>query len=141
MSIRVSRGLQRVPFLLRQRFLLSLGAGALATGLALSCRPHSSSLAGYLRIRSRGPLQLGCTRSISLFTSLFSSDQNCSMASLTPPQPAYLWNHSASDVTAAAKELIANDLQSLDKVGALPHRECNFDSVNPSVTFFAYSPF
>ncbi|KAF9013473.1 hypothetical protein BDQ17DRAFT_1231331 [Cyathus striatus] len=49
--------------------------------------------------------------------------------SLTPPQPAPQWNHSAEDITKITKELIEKDRKFQDKIGALNAKDCNFDSL------------
>src|ERR1700723_791159 len=134
MSIRASWSSRRVSLLIRPRSILHVGVGVLAAGLALDY--WSYSLPGYLRIIPRfrfGPCNIITPfRSISLFP----TSQHCSMASLIPPQPAISWNHSVSEVTAAAKEVIAKDRQVLDQIAALPPKDCNFESVN----YFVFLP-
>ncbi|TRM63928.1 hypothetical protein BD626DRAFT_547704 [Schizophyllum amplum] len=51
------------------------------------------------------------------------------MASLTPPQPAPTWTHSAEDIMRLTKEAIEADRTHQDKVAALAEADCNFDSV------------
>ena len=41
------------------------------------------------------------------------------MSTLTPPQPAPVWNHSAEDILRLTKEAIERDRAVQDKVGAL----------------------
>ncbi|KAG5638172.1 hypothetical protein H0H81_001469 [Sphagnurus paluster] len=49
--------------------------------------------------------------------------------SITPPQPAPLWNHTPEDVTRLNNEYIAANRATQDKVGALAPKDCNFTSV------------
>ncbi|EMD39827.1 hypothetical protein CERSUDRAFT_81164 [Gelatoporia subvermispora B] len=51
------------------------------------------------------------------------------MASLTPPQSAPVWTHSAEDVLRLTKEAIAEERELQDKVAALKPEECSFESV------------
>ncbi|KIL67827.1 hypothetical protein M378DRAFT_9095 [Amanita muscaria Koide BX008] len=51
------------------------------------------------------------------------------VSSLTPPQLAPSWEHSAQDIKRLTDELIAKDRTVQDKVGALKPEECNFKSV------------
>jgi hypothetical protein len=137
MSIRFGgKSSGRISCLLRRRSLFSVGVGALAAGLALKCAPHaSSSCIGYLRRTlvhvARHPGQPVVWQGFQLrsLSTLFSLD-NTPMASLTPPQPAIAWNHSASDVTALTEELITKDRKFLDAITALPHKDCTFESVS-----------
>ncbi|KAL0947842.1 hypothetical protein HGRIS_013904 [Hohenbuehelia grisea] len=50
-------------------------------------------------------------------------------ASVAPPQPAPSWNHTGEDIIRIARETIAEDKKSVDEVGALAPRDCNFTSV------------
>ncbi|KAG9227507.1 metalloendopeptidase [Pleurotus ostreatus] len=49
--------------------------------------------------------------------------------SLTPPQAAPSWNHTAADIISLTKDAIAKHKATDDKVGALAPEDCNFDSV------------
>ena len=50
-------------------------------------------------------------------------------SSLIIPQKPLKWDHSPEDITRLAKELIENDRAALNKVAALPAKNCNFSSV------------
>lgn len=52
------------------------------------------------------------------------------MASLTPPQPAPTWTHTADDVMRLTKEAIKKDREVQDKVAALAPKDCNMSSVS-----------
>ena len=68
---------------------------------------------------------------VRLYSTAFSlSTTNPAMASLTPPQPAPTWTHTADDVLRLTKEAIERDKTALDKVAALKPEECNFDSAS-----------
>lgn len=128
MNVRLAGGgFRRVGFLFKPRSLLSIGAGVLAAGLALNCRPYSSP--GYLRIIPRQSYAHTVTRrSLSLFYPGISK-----MASLTPPQSPISWSHSPSDVVATTKDIIAKNRKLLDSIAALPHKDCTFESVSDNV--------
>ncbi|KAF7422637.1 hypothetical protein PC9H_010793 [Pleurotus ostreatus] len=49
--------------------------------------------------------------------------------SLTPPQAAPSWNHTAADIISLTKDAIAKHKATDDKVGALAPEDCNFDSI------------
>lgn len=51
--------------------------------------------------------------------------------SLTPPQAAPSWNHTAEDIISLTKDAIAKHKATDDKVGALAPEDCNFESVRP----------
>ncbi|ETW81741.1 Metallo peptidase M3A [Heterobasidion irregulare TC 32-1] len=51
------------------------------------------------------------------------------MPTLTPPQPPPAWNHTAGDIARLTKEAIEKDRKLEDKIAALPHEQCNFESV------------
>ncbi|EED82275.1 predicted protein [Postia placenta Mad-698-R] len=67
------------------------------------------------------------------------------MASLTPPQLALRWSHSADDILSLTKQAITKHGEGLDKIAALPKKDCNFDSsisvvsAAPALTNFAIS--
>lgn len=127
MLIRFAGGVRRIGFLPKPQALLGIGAGVLAAGLALNCRPYS--VPGYLRIipRRNNAYSL-VSRSISLF-----SLDNSKMVSLTPPQSPISWSHSPSDVVATTKELIAKNRELLDRIAAVPHKDCTFESVSSAL--------
>jgi len=54
------------------------------------------------------------------------------------PQKPLKWDHSPDDITRLAKELIENDRATLDKVAALPAKNCNFNSVRLHRLFIHY---
>ncbi|KAF4590074.1 hypothetical protein EYR40_009527 [Pleurotus pulmonarius] len=49
--------------------------------------------------------------------------------SLTPPQAAPSWNHTAEDIISLTKDAIAKHKATDDKVGALTPEACNFESI------------
>ncbi|KAI0050407.1 metallopeptidase MepB [Auriscalpium vulgare] len=51
------------------------------------------------------------------------------MASLTPPQPAPSWSHSAKEILDLTKEAIEKERTLQDKIAALPDEEATFESV------------
>ncbi|OSX59824.1 hypothetical protein POSPLADRAFT_1183536 [Postia placenta MAD-698-R-SB12] len=51
------------------------------------------------------------------------------MASLTPSQPALRWSHSADEILSLTKQAITKHGEGLDKIAALPKKDCNFDSL------------
>lgn len=117
--------LRGIGHLLKPRSLFTIGAGALAAGVAIqSWRPYSSLTAmsspGYLRIRPGWMY-----RSISILK----SDCDSKMASLTPPQQPISWTHTPTEVVSITKDLIEKNRKLLDKIAALPHKDCNFESV------------
>ena len=68
---------------------------------------------------------------LRLYSTAFSlSTTNPAMASLTPPQPAPTWTHTADDVLRLTKEAIEKDKVALDKVAALKPEDCNFNSAS-----------
>ena len=52
------------------------------------------------------------------------------MASLTPPQQPIPWTHTPTEVVAVTKDLIEKNRKLLDSIAALPHKDCNFESVS-----------
>ncbi|EIM81645.1 metallopeptidase MepB [Stereum hirsutum FP-91666 SS1] len=48
---------------------------------------------------------------------------------LTPPQSAPKWNHSAEDILKLTKEAIQKDREFMDRIGKLPKDQCNFETV------------
>ncbi|KDQ62378.1 hypothetical protein JAAARDRAFT_189705 [Jaapia argillacea MUCL 33604] len=51
------------------------------------------------------------------------------MSAIKPPQAPPTWSHSAEDILKLTKEALAKDKALLDKIAALPPKDCNFSSV------------
>ncbi|THH20564.1 hypothetical protein EW146_g816 [Bondarzewia mesenterica] len=150
MSLTAHAGVLHLSPLARRRALL--GWGALAIGFAAHHTSLSSvghvvtnpahawrSIAGYSTIRAvtpflRRPLTAPSQTSRFLSSrppaqSVISFAKSHNMPQLTPPQPAPSWNHSAEDITRLTKEAIEKDRQLQDKIAALSHDQCNFESL------------
>jgi hypothetical protein len=104
------------------------GLGALTVSLAVNVDwrsiAHGSSryipVTPYYRLRSFHS---------ALFSALTPTLTD-TMASLTPPQPAPTWTHTADDVMRLTKEAIAKDREVQDEVAALAPESCNMSSVS-----------
>jgi hypothetical protein len=105
----------------RRRPLTSLGA--LTVGLA-AVNWRSIPYPSTRYIPPYNPLRL--LHHQNFFAALTST----SMSSLTPPQPAPTWTHTADDVMRLTKEAIAKDQEVQDKVAALAPEDCNMSSVS-----------
>lgn len=119
---------------------VAVGFAALGTGSSLRAPAgvsrawHNNAMlsAGNVRVTARRFLS---THSSSSLFSLLSSSSTTSqtMANLTPPQPAPVWNHAAEDIVRLTKEAIEHDRAVQDKVGALDAKDANFESVCPGL--------
>ncbi|KAJ3573206.1 hypothetical protein NP233_g2580 [Leucocoprinus birnbaumii] len=69
----------------------------------------------------------------SIFSTAFAS--SAENMSLVPPQSPIDWNHSAEDITRLTQKAIDADRATLDKVGALDAKDCNFDSVFTTLAY------
>lgn len=120
---------RRIPGLLRPRAVLGWG-GALAVGLvAVNC--NWRSIAGDIRVAS-GTLRC---RTFPFSRSLATARLNlfsfpAPAMSITPPQPAPVWNHTPEDITRLNNEYIATHRAKQDEVGALAPKDCTFASVS-----------
>ena len=120
--------------LIRRRTVL--GIGALAAGLALVQRSDVSPSPRWQESLRHMTTPSWATpflhRSQSSLASLFSSislAQDPVMASLTPPQPAPKWTHTAQEILDLTKAAIAKHKEAEDKVAALSPEESTFESV------------
>jgi hypothetical protein len=71
-------------------------------------------------------LAFGSCRHLFLSTSFDMSH----ISTLKPPQEPLKWTHTPEQVIPLTKEKIDEDRKFLDKIGALPEKECNFESVS-----------
>jgi hypothetical protein len=109
----------------RQRSLFCWSLGALTVGLGVNWRSavHGSTRYIPVTFRSLHSVHQG------LFSAITSTSTGM-MASLTPPQPAPTWTHTADDVMRLTKEAIKKDREVQDKVAALAPKDCNMSSVS-----------
>ncbi|KAF5338907.1 hypothetical protein D9611_008754 [Ephemerocybe angulata] len=133
MALRAARG--GLASITRPRTALKW-AGAVAVGLVAlrgsSVRPAGVSKAcsdmfSAGKVRSSAFAARRFLSTNSLFSALSSSSQFD--MSLTPPQAAPVWNHSAEDILRLTKEAIEHDRAVQDKVGALDAKDAGFESV------------
>lgn len=117
-----------------------LGIGALAAGVALVHRSDVTNPFTSVRWQAvrhmitppQAALPPFLHRSQSSLASLFSSITSAhdpTMASLTPPQPAPKWTHTAQEIVDLTKAAIAKHKEVEDKIAALSPVESNFESV------------
>lgn len=116
----------RFSAITKQRSLLGLsGLGALAVGVAVAGWRSIAHGPKYSRL-----YPVAVSRSTHSAQALFSASSTSAMATLTPPQLAPTWTHSAEDIVRLTKEAIAQDRGVQDKVAALAPEDCNFSSVS-----------
>lgn len=109
--------------------------GALAVGLAaFSARPISHVACGDIRLRYcdyRRPIYSSLrTFATSLPQKLFSFSPPSTNMTLTPPQAALKWDHTAGEILQLTKDAIDEYQKVLDSVGSLDPKDCNFESVS-----------
>ncbi|KAL0960667.1 hypothetical protein HGRIS_005696 [Hohenbuehelia grisea] len=124
-----------LPRTARGRTVLGWGS-ALAVGLAALTGGDIRTVTQRSRWKhavcreSYGSLKSVLIAPRSFFSTItFTKTSNQPPMSITPPQPAPVWNHSADDILRLTKETIAQDREHLDKIGALSASDCNFNSV------------
>ena len=61
---------------------------------------------------------------------LSTSPEMSHISTLKPPQEPLKWIHTPEQVISLTKEEIEEDRKILDRIGALPEEECNFESVS-----------
>lgn len=112
--------------------------GSHAPSLTAGPKAHWTSIAGYSRAVTPALLTRAFSSSCSLLSSIPSStftfnprsDSSMADLTLTPPQSAPKWNHSAEDILKLTKEAIQKDREFMDRIGKLPKDQCNFETVS-----------
>lgn len=138
-------GSKFLPRIAGRRATLGWG-GALAVGLAAvsfrSITSHVSS--GDIRYRyGINARYRAVCRSLSTTTSklFFAASSTPATMTITPPQAAPIWDHSAEDITKLTKESIEEYRKVMDKIGGLDPKACTFESVRlVHVNAFLYCP-
>lgn len=134
-SMSLRAGSTRLSYLTRrQRSLLAISSiGALTATLgAVNWRSITHGHGQHATYRVLVTPSTIFRRSLHSAQGLFSAlnfNASDTMASLTPPQAAPTWTHSAEDVMKLTKEAIEEDRKVQNKVAAIAPKDCGFASV------------
>jgi hypothetical protein len=111
--------------------------GVLAASVAISIRHGKSFLpqrmiSGTNKLYHYSNTHFTSLRNLGAFgsrRSLFLSTSP-DMSHISLPQEPLKWTHTPEEVISLTKEQIEEDRKFLDKIGALPEAECNFETVS-----------